>query len=431
MIAALALASSHASAEPPKPEPPEVTGVEREESEPADGARRLANVPLFVPRVVTELFFVTTGAAAGLIEEEQVVPRIDDMLNPDEGEVHVFPTAFMETGTGVNVGARVIGRADGVATTVRAGYGGNHDVVAESRLRLAFREPLPFALSLEALHDERSSIGYKGLGQEPETDPRNRFAASAPARSASYRELRERFVASTGVRPARDTEFFVSAGFTSRHVLDPPEAADTLDEVFVPGSVPGAGEHIRTLYTELALRVDTRETRAGPAPGFLFESYAGRGDGVSASRHLFVRAGGRVAGFLQVLRPGNVLSPKLVLDGLRSVDGPIPFVELTRQPDYRGIDDRRDYVSLVGSLDYRWAVARYLAARAFTDVATVAPELGSIDLGALRYAAGFGFDIYSKSAPLGSLAISGSPDGARFFLSFGVASSFGDRQHRG
>lgn len=385
---------------------------------------------LYVPRTATELVFITTGTAAGLIEEEQVVPRIGDMLHPGEGEIRIFPTAFVETGTGANVGVRVIGRADNVATTVRAGYGGAHDLVTESRLRLGFREPLPFALSLEALHDERSSIGYRGLGQEPERDPRNRFRATAPELSATYREQRERFIASTGVRPAADTELFVSSSYSRRRLLDPPDAANTLGAVFEPGSVPGAYSSVQTVYSELALRLDTRSSRAGPAPGFLLEGYAGRGDGVSESRHHFVRAGGRVAGFFQLLHPGNVLSPKLLLDGLQVTEGPVPFVELPRQPDFRGFDDRRDFVSAVASLDYRWAIARYLAARAFADVATVAPSVSELRLEGLRYAGGFGFDVYSRNAPLGSIAISGSPDGARFFLYFGVASSFGDRQHR-
>lgn len=420
------LVAPHAAAEPAT----DVTGVAREASEPGDPARRFANVLLFVPRATTEIVFITTGTAAGLIEEEQVVPRIDDMLNPGEGEVRIFPTAFMETGSSLNVGARVIGRADTVATTARIGYGGEHDQVAESRLRFAFRTPVPLALSLEALHDERSSNGYLGLGQEPETDARNRFRPGAPSRSASYRELRERFITGAGFRPAADTELFVSSSLTRRHLFDPPSGGDTLSEVFEPGSVPGANGTVRTVYSELALRVDTRATRAGPAPGFLFESYAGRGAGIGASSHDFVRVGGRVAGFFQLFHPGNVLSPKLVLDGLAPTDGPIPFVELPRQPDFRGFDTRRDYVSAVASLDYRWAIARHLAARAFADVATVAPRVRALGFDALRYDAGFGFDVYSRSAPLGSIAVSGSPDGEKLILYFGVSSSFGDRQHR-
>ncbi|MBK7580574.1 MAG: hypothetical protein IPI67_10255 [Myxococcales bacterium] len=407
-----------------------MSGVERQESEPGDAARRAANVVLFVPRVATELFFIATGTAIGLIDEEQIVPRVDDMLNPGDGEVHIFPTAFAETGAGVNVGARIIGRVDNVATTVRFGFGGTHDLVAESRLRLAFREPLPFALSLEALHDERSSIGFLGLGQEPEKDTRNAYRSTAPSHGASYGEQRERFIAGTGVRPANDSELFISTSFTRRRLMNPADGSDSLADVFEDGSVPGAYGLVQTVYSELAFRLDTRRSRAGPEPGFLFETYAGRGDGLGESKHNFVRAGGRVAGFFPILSRGNVLSPKLVLDGLSVTEGPVPFVELPRQSDFRGFDNRRDYVSAVASLDYRWAIARYVAARAFGDVATVAPRVNALSLEALRYDAGFGFDIYSRSSSLGSLAVSGSPDGMRFILYFGVASSFGDRQHR-
>ena len=73
---------------------------------------------------------------------------------------------------------------------------------------------------------------------------------------------------------------------------------------------------------------------------------------------------------------------------------------------------------------------RYLAARLFGDTATVAPRLKSLSFEHLRWDAGFGFDVFSRTTQLGSIAFSGSPDGVRFFFSFGISSGFGDRQHR-
>jgi len=408
-----------------------VTGVEREESEPGDAARTALDALLFLPRTATELFFITTGTAAGLIEQEQVVPRIHDLTVPSEGEVRIFPTAFVETGTGPNVGVRVIGRARGVGTTARAGVGGAHDLVAESRLKLASIVPLPFAVGLEALHDERSSLGYLGLGQNPESDPRNRFRAGAPALGASYRERRERLIATAGVRAGTDVEILASTSFSRRHVLDSPDTdAHQLFDVFEPGSVPGARSVTHVVLSELAVRIDTRASRGGPSQGVSFETYAGRGDGIRDTSVRYVRSGGRAAAFIPIVESDNVLSPKLVLDGLGTLRGPVPFIELPRQPDFRGFDNRRDFVSLVGSLDYRWTVMRYLAARIFTDAATVAPRVDELELTHLRWVGGFGFDVFSRHTQLGSLAISAGPEGATFFFSFGVASSFGDRQHR-
>lgn len=430
--AAIAALEGRAAAAEPAADPEDVTGVVREETAPGDAARRAANVVLFLPRVATEVFFIATGTAAGLIEEEQVVPRIGELLHPREGQVHVFPTAFMETGSSANVGARAIGRAGNVASSVRVGYGGAHDVVAESRLRLGFPRPLPVALGLEAFHDQRSSLGYLGLGQEPESDARNRFLPTAPGRSASYGEVRERFIGSLGVRAFPDVELFLSSSYSRRRVEDPPDAdSPSVDDVFEPGSVPGFGRVNQIVYSEAALRLDTRDRRGGPATGFLFETYLGQGDGIGAPTTQYVRSGGRVAGFFSVLESDNVLSPKLVLDGVSNLKGDLPFVELPRQPDFRGFDTRRDFVSAVGSLDYRWTLARYLAARLFGDVATVAPRVAELRLEGLRWDAGFGLDVFSRDTQLGSLAVSGSPDGGRFILTFGVSSGFGDRQHRG
>jgi hypothetical protein len=107
----------------------------------------------------------------------------------------------------------------------------------------------------------------------------------------------------------------------------------------------------------------------------------------------------------------------------------VPFAELPRQPDFRGVDNRRDFVSAVASLDYRWTLMRYLAARLFVDAATVGPRIYELSL-ALRPAVGFGFDVFSRSTQLGSLALALSPDGVRLLMSIGVAGAFGDRQHR-
>lgn len=419
------------AAEPAR-EPEDVTGVMREEKEPSDVARHIGSGVLFLPRTATELLFTATGTAAGLIDEEQVVPRIDDLLHPDRGAIHVFPTAFVETGSSTNVGVRAIGRAGNTATTVRVGYGSTHDVVAESRLRLAFPRPLPTVLAFEAFHDERSSIGYLGLGQDPQSEPRNRFLPTAMTRAAVYSESRERFIASFGARAISDLELFVSSSYARRHVYDPPEPdAAKMTDVFEPDSVPGYQRVNRVVYSEVAVRLDTRVRRGGPATGFLFETYAGHGQGVGTPVVQYLRAGGRVAGFISVVEHDNVLSPKLVLDGVSPNRGDLPFIELPRQSDFRGFDNRRDYVSAVGSLDYRWTLARYLAARLFGDVATVAPAVRSLELEGLRWDAGFGLDVFSRDSQLGSVAFSGSPEGLRFILRFGVSGTFGDRQHRG
>lgn len=434
----LAIAVPAGAQEPSKPplrrstaSPDVARGITREEQRPGDTARAALDVALFLPREIVSLFFSATGTAAGLIEDEQVIPRVDDLLNPPPGEIHVFPTAFVETGRSANVGVRAIARAKSFASSVRAGFGGVHDVVAESKLRFGLAAPVPIALSLEALHDERPSLGYLGVGQRPESDPRNAFAATSSEQAASYRERRERFIVGGGLRPMSDLELLASSSLSRRHLLDPPDPGpNALSRVFEPGSVPGADAAFRVIYSELALRGDTRESRGGPEKGWLLEGYLGRGDAFDGADASFVRAGARGALFLEILHASNVLSPALALDGLSPVHGPVPFVELVGQPDFRGFANRRDFVSLVGSLDYRWTVMRYLGARLLADVAYVAPDVASLPLDDPRVAGGFAFDVFSRSTQLGTVRAVGSSEGFSFSFNFGVSSGFGDRQHR-
>jgi hypothetical protein len=429
-LVAVALAARTAQAEPKAPPP--VSGVERPAEEPADPARTALTALLYLPRQTVDLLFVASGSAAGMIQDEQFVPRVAELVDPGPGRIGVFPTAFAETGKPANVGARMIANLGSAATSLRAGYGGPDDVVVAGRIRLSRATPLASNLSIEGSYDRRSDRDYLGVGQDPASDPRNRFASPEGAREALFLERRVRTVTGLGIRPSDDVELFLSTSLTLRRVEDSPDAGPAaLSRVFAPGSVPGAFEDARLLYGELALRLDTRASRGRPSPGVLVETYFGAARGVLGDESVFSRIGGRAAWFLPVLKRANILSPKLVLDGVKPFGGlPVSFAELARQPDFRGFDDRRDNVSLVGSLDYRWSFVRYVAARVFFDVATVAPRLPELDLGALRYAAGLGVDVSSNSTELGRVAMSASPDGVRLMLSFGVPTPFGDRQHR-
>src|SRR5258707_7045057 len=145
----------------------------------------------------------------------------------------------------------------------------------------------------------------------------------------------------------------------------------------------------------------------------------------------FKRTGVVGAACLPFVHSTTILSPKIVIDGLLSdKETPVPFTELPAQPTFRGFANRRDYVSAVGSLDYRWYLMRFVAARLFVDVARVAPSLSDLSLDNLRWAAGFGFDLHTSTSELGRIAVAGSTEGIHFLLTLGVPAGFGDRQHR-
>ncbi len=410
--------------------PAEQSGIEQKASYGSEPARAVANALLWPFRLMIDLVFLTTGTAGALLQDEQIVPRAKDFFFTSGGEIGVFPTLFVETGTSPNIGARMIASIEPYAATLRAGYGGDDENVVEGRMRLSLSLGVPAAASLEGLHDRRTGLGYRGLGQTPEVDGRNQFRNGPGA--GSFRERRERVVAGFGLRPLADLEILLSSSLTQRHIADPvdPDFAPTIDQTFFPGSIVGASRTTRIVYSELAVRADTRVNRNGVATGFLLEGYGGLARGSLGDPSRFGRTGFQMAAFVPFVRRSTVLSPKIVVDALVPGDGEIPFTEYTGQPTFRGFDNRRDFVSAVASLDYRWFLGRFLDARLFTDVATVAPAMSDIHLDHLRWAVGFGFDLHTSSSELGRIAVAASPEGVHFLFTLGVPAGFGDRQHR-
>jgi hypothetical protein len=409
--------------------PAELSGIETPYRDGNEAPRGLANAMLWPFRLVVDLIFLTTGTAGALLENEQIVPRARDFFFTRGGELGIFPTVFLETGTSANVGARLIASIEPYAATVRAGYGGPDENVVEARMRLSTSIVVPAVLSLEGLHDRRTGRGYLGLGETPETDPRNEFQ-NGPA-AGTYRERRERLIAGFGLRPLPDLEVLLSSSFTQRRVEDPadPDMAPFISQTFLPSSIAGAFSTTRVIYSELALRYDSRVNRSGVDTGFLVQGYVGAAQMPIAGGR-FERAGLEAAAFLPFIHRTTILSPKITVDRLIPEDGTVPFTEMPGQPTFRGFANRRDFVSTVGSLDYRWYLSRFFAARLFFDVAAVAPMFRDISLDQFRWAGGFGFDLHTSTTELGRIAIAGSPEGTLFLFTLGVPARFGDRQHR-
>lgn len=406
----------------------DVTGVEEPGRERSDTARAAADVLLWVPREFVELSFLLSGAAAGLVEDQQLVPRVDNLINPKEGEIHVFPTLFAETRVPFNVGARVVARAGRIGSSVRVGFGGVEDLSFESRLHIHTSPYVPGLLTIEALHDSASSQEYRGVGNDPVNDPRNTFLGAGPV--GTYREFRERFILGFGTRPYDgDVELFLSTSLSQRRSVDSSEE-NTLSAVFAPDTVPGFGETERIIYSEFDARFDSRSSRQGVEPGVLAEGYAGYAVGVVSTSATYLRAGARTAGYFPVMKRTNVISPKLVVDVLQPLEGDVPFNFTLQQPDFRGPIERTDETSVVASLDYQWRLAEFMAARVFVDGATVAPSFSELAFDRMTYAVGLGLDAFGDQSLIGSTSLAFNHEGVRFTLRLGLAPIFGDRQHR-
>lgn len=437
--AALLISTANARAEDPPPpprralDPGTVGGVVVPASEPSEIGHRISDTVLWIPRQIVDYAFIATDSAAGIVTNQQIVPRVEHLVNPRPGGIVVFPTAFVETGQAGNVGARMIATGHNFTTSLRGGFGGVDEVVGEGKVQIGRHHILPSLISIEGLTDRHTDLEYFGVGQFPAIDPRNQFRGGPVPLIGLYRQERSRIITSYGVRPTRDVEVFLSTSILRRTIEDFPGAGDAaISRVFQPASIPGALTTTTIAYGELAVRLDTRESRVKPTPGGVLEAYAGAGRGFSDNETRFVRVGGRAAAFIPLYRLSNIISPKIVVDALVPMTA-VPFAELPGEPEFRGFDTRRDNISITASLDYRYAFMKLFAARGFIDATTVAPRTSalSLNLDHWRYAAGVGIDFVTPATELGRLAVALSPEGFRVLLTLGVPKGFGDRQHRG
>ena len=414
----------------PKEEAALVSGIEEPAVNADDPGRDFANVLLFVPRHVADFLFWGTSVAVAVLENQQVVPRVQGFVSTPGGRLAVLPTFFVETGGVFSVGARMIADLGPVATGLRLGFGGVHSFEVEPRMTFRLDVPLS-TINVEGLYKQDNDLEYLGVGQVPESDPRNRFLPGQRGAEAEYFEERIRWILGYAVRPAEVVELLASVSLDGRSVADAYDADLPLSKVFVAGSVPGNLEPTRMVFAESAVRVDTRATRGRPSAGFLGEAYAGGGRDTRGGDIDLVRYGGRLAGFFPIYRTTNILSPRVVLDGVEPLNNTeLPFTELTGQPDYRGLDTRRDRISLVGSLEYRWLIVNSVGFRLFGDAAVVAPDFESVEFEATRWALGAALDLHTNNTEVGQLGFSAAPDGVRLLFSLGVSKSYGDRQHR-
>src|SRR5262249_57427154 len=89
-------------------DPSLVSGIERPARRGNEPARAVANAMLWPFRLVVDLIFLATGTAGGLLENEQIVPRARDFFFTRGGQLGIFPTIFVATGTKPNIGALLI-----------------------------------------------------------------------------------------------------------------------------------------------------------------------------------------------------------------------------------------------------------------------------------------------------------------------------------
>jgi hypothetical protein len=384
-----------------------------DEIDESDGAGRwVARGLLFVPRVAVTMVMAPVEGGAWAIERYQLLDRAQQLFFNDAGTFGIVPTFQLESGFGLNLGARVVHRDLFGAKErfdLRTSGGGRFNTRVATELSSGKRFDR-VSLHLGGEFEKRPKDPYYGVGND-EMSPETRF--------------RQRILRGTGTVDVRVASAFrvLAAGAITDRIYDRSDTGDAIDEVYM--DLPGYEGGVRNTYGELELRWDSRgrardyEPISVIATGQLLAVFAGRVTALDDSKD-FWRYGVDAQRFFR-LGPGpRVLSIRSHTEAVTGDLDELPFNELPRlggKDVLRGYasDRFRDRIAMVSSVDYSFDLAPTVSATLFVDAGRVQRSFDDLEISDLRVGYGLQLDLHTSRSFLARASIASSKDGGVFF----------------
>lgn len=373
--------------------------------------RLIGRGALFVPRVAVDVALAPVRVGVYSVERYHLIDRIYSVFFNDAGTIGLYPTARLESGYGLNVGARFVHRdllGHDEHLTLHAATGGRFRQI----FRLAFRsgELLGdrLALELEPGFERRPKDAFYGFGNEPGIETR-------------YRKQRARIALATDARIVGKLHVRASGALADFEV-EPSTEGTSIEEVYDPEMLAGYGSS-REAYGELELRWDSRrrtstwETRAIPTTGWLAAAFAGRM--AVAERQDFWRYGVDLQHFLRITGGPRVIGARVHAEGVTGPRDDVPFFELPAlggPSQLRGypLERFRDRVAAAGSIEYAWDLSPFFAASTFVDAGRTFSTLRDVGVSDLRVGYGIALQGHTSNSFLARLSVASSIDGGVF-----------------
>jgi hypothetical protein len=428
MLILLALFASKAYAEPVVTPPGEESGRVDERDDSVSAGRRIARGALILPRYALKLAFFPIEKGVWAVERYDLAERLHRIFWNDANTVGLFPTAQVEAGFGLNIGAHLVVRdlfGHKERFDLRTSGGGRFN----ERVAASFETGRAGRVRVEA-HGEferRPKDVFFGIGNAdaPMTlvaDPIDDAGAQARFRHRLMRAITTVDVGITGALHAR------VSGSLSDHTFDRSDVAPSIDEVYDTSAITGFAGY-RAGYSELELAWDTRraathwEPRSLPSTGGLLAAFGGRLHSFDGGPAMF-RYGADAQRFLRIGEGPRTIVLRAHLEGITGSLSEVPFDQLPRlggKDRLRGyqLDRFRDRVAAVGSIDYRWDLNRSMSASLFVDAGRVYRGLDEMTLDGLRTGYGVALEAHTEHNFLARVSLASSIDGG-VFLDFAL-----------
>lgn len=374
--------------------------------EPGEGvARKLGRAVLWVPRIPIVLALKGVRGAFYL-QDRYNVAEIADEFQTEDKKIAFFPSAFAETGFGLNVGIRA-SLTDLISEeriSGRVGIGGRHRWIAD--LEVA-RRLGPVDVSLSGRREARDNDLFFGYGNTDVTSPEmplDPLTADVGA-SARFRSRLLRGMATASIKLPQHFSLTATTAVVRRELAGT-DTADSIDTLFDVSALPGFVTNTTYLHSELTVAWDTRR-RASRWDGHGVRSAGGLVLGFADYQHGlagepdFVRYGMDLQRIVRLARGPRLLELRLYGEAVTGRRDEVPFTELPRLGGsnlLRGyVAGRfRDRLAAVGQVRYLWPALSWLAPSIFVDAGRVWASYDELSLRGLRFGFGGGIEVYGR-----------------------------------
>jgi hypothetical protein len=419
------------------PTPEQASGIARAEPDSAgNNLRVVPRVLLFPVRIVLAVVDAPFRGGFWLYERYQLRDRFKAIFFNDTGTVGLYPVAFVETGFGLNAGARFIHRAlyRDASLKARASFGGRFRQIYALKLGSGGILGDRIELELEAEHEIRPKDRFFGIGNSDAVDmvpaPVDPYEDPASVDSRFQQTLsRLSAIANLHVAGPLSARLSSAAMWRDFDDPDPAEALSRQDisQNYDTAELPGFDQGAAYTYHELELRLDTRRSASRyemitiPSTGWLLSGFGGIARDFGRAPTDYKRYGVDLQRFFRFDEAPRLLALRVYLEGvIGDLDENIPFVDLPRLGGpllLRGYDqDRfRDRVLGLGSAEYQFDIGYMLTGFLFVDAGRVYPKLDEIELKDMRVGYGGGLQMQTPNSFIGRFSVASSIDGGLLF----------------
>jgi hypothetical protein len=367
-----------------------------------------------------------------LKERYNAVDVVTNLFTTDDRKIALFPTAFVETGFGLNLGARfsmrdVLGQGESVHA--RVGFGGQWNKLADLDLSSGVHHG--FEVGVNAHYERKENERFFGLGNADEThvtpampvDPN----LDSYARRTRYQVDITRVAPRVSYHVNRWWTATATAAFIRQSVDDDMDLLideSPISATYDTSKIKSFGKPSEYIYTEAAVSYDTRRPGDIYDPpgmrtaGGLASVFVGREEAVEKGDRDFYRLGFDVQ---RVVRIVGARALHLRAYG-ETVTGPrddIPFTALPVLGGYyllRGYErDRfRDKSATVVQANYVWPLSLTFAGSLFVDAGRVFNGLDNISYKDPRVGYGAALEVYGAKSLVMRFELASSIDGGMF-----------------